>query len=250
MRVPEHQHDFGEMIWITQGTGRHILNGEVRTFQPNQLWWIEPEDRHALEAPRGSKLQYINLAFPAPLWEGAQALGLPLIGPLRGFDVAEDATAKLLDFTFRSALKTYLTGASEVDAAGTLLELVRQAGSLAARPSSHEAAPAWLRTALRVMERDHNMRAGVERLVSLCHRSPEHVARTCRATLGRTPTELVTDLRLKTARYLLGATDTAISSIAFQCGFASVEYFYRVFTSEHGMPPKAYRLATRAPLTP
>lgn len=55
------------------------------------------------------------------------------------------------------------------------------------------------------------------------------------------PHRLVLDLRLKKSRALLVGSDYKLREIARRVGFASPEYFCRIFTREHGIAPIAYR---------
>ncbi|HEY3377824.1 MAG TPA: AraC family transcriptional regulator [Armatimonadota bacterium] len=64
-----------------------------------------------------------------------------------------------------------------------------------------------------------------------------------KAETGTTLAEYVNTLRLTTAEQLLRDSDLSITEIAFRCGFASLSYFYRVFTARFGRPPRAYRRA-------
>jgi LacI family transcriptional regulator len=59
--------------------------------------------------------------------------------------------------------------------------------------------------------------------------------------LGRTPTQEITRVRIERAKTLLARTDQTNQSIARKSGFASLEYFTRVFRHAVGMKPSDYR---------
>lgn len=65
--------------------------------------------------------------------------------------------------------------------------------------------------------------------------------RKLRGLTGRTPGAYLQAYRLQCARRLLAETDRLISDIALSCGFASQQYFTRVFRRELGMPPGTWR---------
>ena len=59
--------------------------------------------------------------------------------------------------------------------------------------------------------------------------------------LGKSVQAYVTAVKMREAKRLLGDGRLRISEIAYQCGFASPQYFCRTFTAHFGKSPKAYR---------
>ena len=62
---------------------------------------------------------------------------------------------------------------------------------------------------------------------------------------GRTPAEVVRDLRLKHACILLQRTNINMSELANHVGFATGEHFINIFKERFGMSPSEYRLKYR-----
>ena len=60
-------------------------------------------------------------------------------------------------------------------------------------------------------------------------------------TFGRTPIELLKDLRLRRAAELLRTTDLPVKAVAPRVGYASRSYFSRAFKAHYGVDPLAYR---------
>jgi transcriptional regulator GlxA family with amidase domain len=61
------------------------------------------------------------------------------------------------------------------------------------------------------------------------------------ASLGRSPMDLVKELRLRRAAALLTATDLPIKTIAVQVGYASRSYFTRAFKQQFNQSPSYFR---------
>jgi len=59
---------------------------------------------------------------------------------------------------------------------------------------------------------------------------------------GGTPMEYLTRLRMERAKTLLRETETKVIDIAFECGFASSQYFANTFKHATGMTPSEYRI--------
>lgn len=66
-------------------------------------------------------------------------------------------------------------------------------------------------------------------------------ARDFKATLGVTPIEFLTRIRLNFARRLLSSSSRPIEAIASAVGFSSRSHFTRVFREQYGINPSIYR---------
>lgn len=79
--------------------------------------------------------------------------------------------------------------------------------------------------------------------------APQSFSRFFRRTTGGTFRAFVIDVRLSRACSLLRETDLAISTIAFQAGFANLANFNRRFRDRFGVTPSRYRRAQRSAVT-
>jgi transcriptional regulator GlxA family with amidase domain len=70
---------------------------------------------------------------------------------------------------------------------------------------------------------------------------PRTLQRKLKALTGLSPNAHIREHRLAKARELLKTTDRTITDIALSCGFASVQYFSRVFHQVHGRAPEGWR---------
>lgn len=64
---------------------------------------------------------------------------------------------------------------------------------------------------------------------------------------GQTFTGYINSLRLEKAALLLSSTKDSACDIAYDCGFSSIPYFHRLFSSHYGMSPCAYRKKNSQP---
>ncbi len=62
-----------------------------------------------------------------------------------------------------------------------------------------------------------------------------------RVAVGCSPSEYLTELRLRKAAILLTTTDLTISEIALEVGYLSLSHFSRVFSQRFGKTPRAFR---------
>lgn len=85
----------------------------------------------------------------------------------------------------------------------------------------------------------------VASLAAIAGLSPFHFVRAFRQFFGRTPHQLVLDVRLERARELM-RSDRTLTEIAHTVGFASSSRLTEAFTRRFGDPPSAWRRRQRA----
>lgn len=79
------------------------------------------------------------------------------------------------------------------------------------------------------------------RLAQLASMSTKHFARLCQQSLGRSPAQHVTALRLQRAALLLTTTNDKVESIARDVGYRSLFTFSHTFKKFTGRRPSEYR---------
>lgn len=100
---------------------------------------------------------------------------------------------------------------------------------------------ARLQPAIRHLEQNYAERTSIAACARLAHMSETNFRRRFKQTLGCTPLEFLTSVRLAAARKLLATTDRSIADIALETGFCDHAHFIRVFRAHRKTTPGAYR---------
>lgn len=100
---------------------------------------------------------------------------------------------------------------------------------------------ARLQPVLRHLEANYAERTSIPACARLAHMSETNFRRRFKQTLGCTPLEFLTSLRLAAARKLLATTDRCIADIALETGFCDHAHFIRAFRAHRKMTPGDYR---------
>ncbi|MEV1046290.1 helix-turn-helix transcriptional regulator [Streptomyces sp. NPDC049916] len=91
------------------------------------------------------------------------------------------------------------------------------------------------------MEANLSEKITIDQLAAQAGLSRYYFVRRFSDTTGKTPMQLLTELRLESARYLLVAGSESIGKVGRLSGFPSPEHFARVFRKRVGCSPTEYR---------
>lgn len=105
----------------------------------------------------------------------------------------------------------------------------------------HTTTPRILDELIEYIEANLHNDLSIKTLSNAINYSPSQIWRLTRAKIGKSPTELITGIRIARARNLLSNSDDTITNISNSIGFSSPGYFSRVFREETGMTPREYR---------
>lgn len=81
----------------------------------------------------------------------------------------------------------------------------------------------------------------VEEMARVAHLSRSSLGERFRRALGRTPAQVLREVRMRHARALLATTGRPVEQIGFTVGYGSAAAFSRAFSAYHGVPPQAWR---------
>jgi AraC family transcriptional regulator len=127
--------------------------------------------------------------------------------------------------------------------------LVQNHSSIANREikpaSSQGLAPRQLRLVTEFIDANLATPLSLGDLANSCKMSPGHFARLFKTSTGLAPYQYVIRRRVERAQQLLTETNTAISSIATECGFAHQVHLTQSFRRITGATPAAYRKSNR-----
>jgi AraC family transcriptional activator of pobA len=254
-----HRHDYHELVWTRRGSGRHLIDGEVSTVEPNTVTIIGRGQVHVFE--RASGLSGALVRFGDELLLGAPAVRAHP-GWLLGERRVRRVTVPAGDVPRLEATLRTLAAETARPPDSRSLDLQRHFLSVlllwierwyeAVRTEQRDADDAELqlyRRFVEVLERDfarhHDARHYADDLAV-----PQSVlSRALTDVSGRGTKELITDRRMLEAARLLRFTDLSVGEVAFRAGFGDQLYFSRAFRRRMGEAPTAYRdrLRGRAP---
>lgn len=254
---PWHWHGEVELFYIRTGALEYHLPSGCHIFRAGEGGFLNAGVLH-MTRQRGADPCLQEEVLFLPKFVGGEEDSLltrkyirPLVEDpglaLLRLDPAEPGQRALLEL-IRQAYATYREKAEgyELDAREQMTRLWR--GLLAQpRDSGWERRPDRRSNNLRVKSMmeyiggHYGEKLTLERIAQAGCVSPRECGRCFQETLGVSPIQYVTDVRLRRACQLLAHTDLSVTDIAVSCGFGTSSYFGRVFRERFGQSPRAYR---------
>lgn len=243
-----HTHDYYELFLVFSGQANHHINGQVQQMNKGTVVFIRPDDSHAF-LQMSPDFAIINIIISQEIIDSLFSyLGEACYGE-------EFFTAKLppksnLTNTEHSYImheldqlvlsKKILKDQSEAYFKIVLMKIFTTCFPICP-PHTNAKVPEWLRWLLLEMMKNHHFIEGLPALEKLTNKSYEHIARSCRKYLDKTPTELINEMRLNYSVSKITSSDATITEIALDSGFESLSYYYHLFKKQYGMTPKELR---------
>ena len=239
-----HRHAYHELIWVREGSGRHLIDGDAVEFGPRTLTLIAKGQVHQFE--RAEDVRGTVARFDDE-WLGDSRRWLFFGGSCTALRVPPDDAARfdaLLDLLRiegeRPAgpesveLRHHLLSAALLWAQRWREAQLEDAGATGADVKLH-------RDFLELLERDFEKSHEARHYASELGVTTGTLSRTLTRFAGRSTKQLITDRVLLEAARLLRFSDLSVKEIAARLGFNDQFAFSRAFKRARGEAPLDYR---------
>lgn len=257
LAVGLHAHDFTELVIITGGSGRHVLQRDAYPIAAGDVFVITQEMIHGYAETKD--LGLINILFrPAPLH-----LPKAELNKLPGYHALFMLEPKYRkQHNFQSHLRLPIRALTHVTGlAGDLhQELTRQAAGFELMATAlflqllgflarqyEEVKSPDTRALLRIssgisyLENHYPQEITLKTLGEITHQSTRGLIAYFKSATGMAPIQYLIHLRIHRACELLRHDDLNITEVALRTGFSDSNYFSRQFHKLMGMSPQQFR---------
>lgn len=247
-------HDFYELTLIAEGTVRYVINDVSYILNEGDLVFARPGDIHS-KISLGIPVTHIILAFPPSTIDAMfdflytdeikeeflSRNSIPIV-KLNHNDKIQ-LQSRLNKFAFfplseKERIKSYLRVQLINIFSIYLIPVITKKEQFF---DTDIVIPQWLENTLLEMRKTQSYSEGLDWVVENSGKTKEHICRSFKKYLHKTPTEVINSLRLNYAGNLLSHTDKEIVDIAYEAGFQSLSYFYSQFKKSFGKTPKKFR---------
>ena len=254
IHFPEHTHDYVEMVYVCQGTARHLINGIEITLAEGELLVLGQNTRQEI-FPAGESDISVNFIVRPEIFGGI----LDFLGseetPLREFIVGcicgENPSGYLLfhvaDVKPVQNLIENLIWTMVIDTPNrrsinqlTMGLLLAQLLNYTDRLSTGVPEQELIVQVLRYIEGNYAT-GSLTDIAQRLHYDTAWLSREIKRRTGKNYTQLVQDKRLSQAAWLLKNTKHNVADIALSVGYENLSYFHRLFSEHFSVSPKQYR---------
>jgi AraC-like DNA-binding protein len=239
-----HRHTFYEIVLVTAGRGRHVVDSHPWPIAPPHFGVIVPGQVHHWEGARGvdGLVVLFNEDFLVRHPED-----VPVRHALDSLTWLSPTSAQMAPLVALAAEMERELRAGDSGYEGVLRACLRilivRAARIAGSASSGEVTPGGelVDRFLRLIAMPSQ---GNRTLISYAREigvSPGHLHELVRERTGQTPGRLTRHQRVLEAKRLLAGTGLTIRQVSDQTGFADPAYFCRFFRRETGFTPGEFR---------
>ena len=229
--IEPHTHDVNEIILVTEGEGVRTVDNAQLSFHPGSIIIIPPNVPH--QSHSGGEYMEIFIQADQPI---------PLAGNSnRDVIVLEDDEENAVSTLMKMMLYRYIKGGKNDATLSLMLDLVIQL--LNEKCVALQQDPV-VEEVCRLLALHYNdPQFSVSALLETTGYNKDHIRRRFISVRGVTPSEYLTQLRIKHAKRLLkrkNELQLSVADIGEMCGYYDPHYFSRIFKKETGVTPEKF----------
>ncbi len=255
--MPEHTHDFIEIIYIQQGSGTNVIDGKPYPIIQGDLYLIPQGSTHSFTSSR--EMVLFNLMFqPRIIPETFREAMKEFDFHQNLFDTARNSNAKLSllppdgdEINHRLvriqqelfSKKTGYKAVALAELVGLLLVILRIYQTHMPADNIEKDNPRHsLSQIIAFIHKNYEHKITVAELAEQGCLSPNYASEFFRNNTGVSITEYLMRVRVEKARKLLEETEKNITEIAYSVGMEDSSYFSKIFRKTTGLSPRKYRV--------
>ncbi|MBR2449624.1 MAG: AraC family transcriptional regulator [Clostridia bacterium] len=242
-----HDHKFYEIIYITQGNIKHIVNGEWLNLKLGDILFLRPNDLHLYIRENEVKCSHRDLIIEKKFFEEmCNWLNADLLktyySPTLPFKVSMSSEqiialeehikrinqSNLDDFEKKMTLTKSL-----------VIDLLTKLYTKITTDTFNSSYPQLIN---RIIETANvNYANPIHTILKTFNYDKSYICRQFKKHVGMTMTDYVNNLRLNYVISQLALTRKNILDISYEAGFHSVSYLNHLFKKKYGVTPSEYR---------
>lgn len=254
---PDHKHNYVEMMYMCQGSTKHILNGEIEiVLKAGDLLLLNQYVTHSIEAAGEDDIAVNILALPGFFDFALQMTNADneLVNFLLSIFHRNKEEAIFIHYALddvlpvRNLVENLIWSIlfeeqvdeqiNKVTMAALLMNISRHSDRVVEDNSDPQ--HAVVAEVLKEVE-DHYANPNLSAISKKYHVSLAYVSASVKERTGKTFTDLLIEKRMILARDLLLSTNLPVTEISYMVGYSNTSYFYSLFNKNFGMTPNTFR---------
>ena len=249
-----HRHDFFEVLYLSKGSGFHIIDGNKYEIQPPCVFFMSPGQAHKIEF--SSDIEGYIFIFTSEFYLINQTNQNRLIEFPFFFTIRQENRPLMLeskqDVQFLENL--FSKGIAEVekgekfsvDLLRSVLDLILTSCTVLYK-SDENLLPKGrgnivVKKFLQLVEENYQNNLTVNEYADKLSVTPNHLTQTVNQLTGKTSSQIIKAKQVLEIKRLLVHTNLSVTEIAGRLNFPDQSYFTRFFKRETGISPLQYRV--------
>ena len=247
-----HRHDFFEVLYLSEGSGYHVIDGNKYKIQPPCVFFMSPGQAHKIEFSNDID-GYIYI-FTREFYLINQSNQNRLIEFPFFFTIRQDNPPLLLkekkDIQFLESL--FSKAVMEISNEKYSIELLRSILDLtltfcATLYKSEEIrlnkgkGHVMVKKFFQLLEENYHKNLSVNEYADMLAITPNHLTQTVNRLTGKPSSQIVKSKLVLEIKRLLVHTNLTVTEIAIALNFSDQSYFAKFFKRETGESPLQYR---------
>lgn len=255
---PIHWHDEIEIISVSYGTAKYVVDFKEYIVREGDILIIPPSSLHYFEQHNDEHFLGLTYIFDKKLIDGGSfdTCSTKYINPIFNNDIYLPIHIPA-DTPHTDTLKPILDkilinhdshrDAYELQIKIGFLEFISYFYSVnyylvnKSYDTSNMRTTSLIKDVTTYIEEHYSDKITLEMLAEKINISVYYLSHIFKQYTNQTPIEYLNQYRLATAANLLKTTDSSIMDISFECGYNNVSYFNRAFKNRYNLTPKEYR---------
>jgi len=248
-----HKHDFFEVLYLLNGSGYHVIDGNKYEIKPPCVFFMSPGQAHKLEL--SNDIEGFIFIFTSDFYLLNRSNQNSLIEFPFFYTIHQDNPPLLLedrnDISFLESL--FRQSIAEISKQGhytnellrSLLDLILN--TCASRYPVNEnmlnkgKGQILVKRFFHLVEENHQKNLSLSDYSGMIGVTPNHLTQIVKLLTGKTSSQIIRAKQLLEIKRLLVHTNLSVSEIANQLNFEDQSYFTKFFKRETGMTPVQYR---------
>lgn len=248
-----HRHDFFEVLYLSQGSGFHVIDGNKYEIKPPCVFFMSPGQAHKIEFSNDI-VGYIFI-FTAEFYLIHQSNQNRLIEFPFFFTIRQDNPPLVLglvqDILFlenlfkRGIEETQKVGSYSVELLRSVLDLILTTCAVLYKSDENITAKGkghiLVKKFFQLIEENYSKNFTVNEYADKLAVTPNHLTQTVNQLTGKTSSQIIKSKQVLEIKRLLVHTNLSVTEIATRLNFPDQSYFAKFFKRGAGVSPLAYR---------
>ncbi|VAW13389.1 Transcriptional regulator, AraC family [hydrothermal vent metagenome] len=249
-----HRHDFFEVLYLSKGSGFHVIDGNKYEIKPPCVFFMSPGQAHKIDF--SNDIEGYIFIFTAEFYLINQNNQNRLIEFPFFFTIRQDnpplilnkyENVVFLESLFKNSISELQKGGGySIELLRSILDLILTSCSTLYKTDENTLNKGkghiMVKKFFQLVEENYHKKLSVNEYADRLAVTPNHLTQTVNQLTGKTSSQIIRAKQVLEIKRLLVHTNLSVTEIANLLNFPDQSYFAKFFKRETGIAPLQYRV--------